>query len=195
MSRPNEAEYLASRIEWNKLRSWARRVAQVTPCAARSELELAVTEPSGQSDRTYTKRVLGRHWVLDTRMSDVNEWSTLELLSDQQVYYMVLEADGSLTTVLHVDRRRHRTSPNAHTSRTEIDSNYAIVAAFSDRDVTYFDYEKRRVHWKTEGSGRWPGEAMNEIAGGRLLRHAKGVGLSMRLKELSNGPLSTRPTR
>lgn len=216
MARLDKAAYDASRIDWNKLRPWAERVAQSTPVPPANELMLTVTESHtkqvsvkqggflgiGGTTRTvprtehstYEKRVLGPHWVLDTRISEEDRWLSNECLeSDHQTYYMVLEKSGKLSTVLHVNRYRSISLPPRGGGRKEIDSNYASVGEFTDSDVMHFDFEKLRTHWTPRSNGRWPGEAMNDTTGNRLQRHAKGVGLSIRLKELSSGPIEPRP--
>lgn len=218
MARIDQAAYDASTIDWKKLHAWARRVAQSTPVPPTPKLTLQVTETIradhtvreggflgiGGRERTIqkveqrslSKDVVGPHWVLDTRVSEEDKFfSDVGFQSNHQTYYMLLERDGSLTTVLHVMRYRdilHGTSPRAGSHR-EIDANYASVTKFTDSDVTYFDYEKVRTHWAPRGVGRFPGEAMNDSTGTRLQRHAKGVGLSIRLKQLSSGPLQPRP--
>lgn len=209
MGRIDPGAYAASQVDWRRLKAFARRVADSTPVAPELGLALRVTESvtreetvksggflgigatartvSRTEDRTIDKSVLGPHWVLDTKISEEDAWYGDMLRTDHQVYYMVLEVGGALTTVLHIDRRRQ--TPH----RSDVDRNDADVREFSHGDVTHFDFEKVRAHWTPKTTGRWPGEAMNDSTGTRLQRHAKGVGLSMRLKELQAGPLGPRP--
>lgn len=208
----DQPAYEASQIDWRRLRAFANRVAKSTTVEPQPSLMVSLKETfplqrtvrsggifgfgakdhteSYSEERDVQREVLGPHWILDQRRYHRDEWLSKDILeTDDQITHLVLESDGSLTTVYHKDEGR-----SAPLWSDKIDQ-CVDVRRFNDDDVTSFDFEKVSSHWEIRGRGLAPTRAMNEQVGRKLLRHAKGAGLSMRLKELQAGPLGLRPTR
>lgn len=216
MGQPDHRAYDASVIDWPKLHAWARKVAKSTPVPPAEELYGTMAESVTQrakvgsgflgllrrsedivEKQSARKRALGPHWVLDT---EEMEWITGKILpagpghqganrtDDRRIaFYYVLESDGKLTTVCD-----YTYVASTRSGKSLVESELR-VKQFDEYDVRTFDHAKVREireAWNTHRTGEeeWI-DAHEDMRSGRLLRHVKGVGLSMRLKELSEGPL------
>lgn len=141
--------------------------------------------------RAYAKKVAaqmgdgGDYWVLTVRhwnrVGKVGGGNT-EDLSERWEY--CLDRDGTLN--VRVESREVIYGPNGVTQYPPS----TTIRPFMDDDVTLFDFAP--LHRRLRG--QFSGEDSRGPDPNRLLRHAKGVGLSLALKELLEHPRAAATT-
>lgn len=211
---PNIAAYDASVVDWDRLRSFASRVAKETRHPLQEPITYTtnayVDVPStvsasgiaGLLGRTVisTKResrsrevvVAGRHWVLQRRHHHIErnakgkDYKNQETTHEQ--HYYILLPDGGLKHVCVWEEEFLLTS-HGRTSFRPVEKSHLIKDLSSDWDLRVFDYEQHYAEHGTHGRGTktWG----DREPGRRLLVHAKGIGLSLALKKLL--PETARP--
>lgn len=212
------AAYQASTPDWARLRDYARRVARDTklPLAAAvfHQPQLGVyygpgdgigrssssgglfglfkKAPPPQPSPPSPVAVIGQHWLLEQRtqhIRDVRRGGGTE--TEETTHYTfrwALLPNGDLVRswleVEEVESRSQR--PNTFSRHV---SHRVETRALDVTDLAIFDFEK---YYHDTSARRQPRTSWGDYpAGRRLIRHAKGIGLSMALKDILEG----RPRR
>ncbi|MFD5269490.1 hypothetical protein [Streptomyces sp. NPDC058335] len=191
MSRPSRVAYEQSELDWNRLRRYAQKVARETraPRGTRQVVERSErvrqvrSGPFGLFTRqeTYTVDVprteTDEFWVLQTRSWHKKERGQGNQADEDltELYDYCLTVKGGLTVRV----------------TSETDAFFKGALTFSDRttserpmtadDVMLFDFEPERYYRE---KGRFTIETNRDPDRRQLKHHAKGVGLSLALKQL-----------
>ena len=213
---PDKQSYEQSRVDWPRLRAYPRRVSQQTRLPLRGPA--TYSSPTEQTTyRTETRRAgflgrrletikvpeiistaleveaLGRHWLLANRTRNRRE-TTMDgsrvaaETSEYASYTYALTPDGELIKLVLVREEQlyHHLSNSEHHEQI-----HHSAEPFSDSDVESFDFDHSffdQTQKYDRGKIQAWGDSHNPH-GHRLLRHAKGVGLTLVLKELLEGRL------
>lgn len=215
---PDKLSYEQSRIDWPRLRAYARRVSEQTSLSQLGPV--TYSSPTEQTTyRTETRRsgifghrvetiqvpqtiitkqqveALGPHWPLANRAHNRRE-TTMDRsrvsaeVEDFANYTYALKPDGGLITLVVV--RKVQLYYNAGRVFEHHEEAYHTCEPFSDADVESFDFDHPYYDRTNplEGSKiqAWGWNNFNPRSS-RLLRHAKGVGLTLALKEILEGRL------
>ncbi|GLY48049.1 hypothetical protein [Lentzea sp. NBRC 102530] len=195
--------YESSKIDWTRLLKYAQRVASEAKLPPAPAFAYEKVDKRSVSEEITTRKlfrvhretryavketrtrveVLGKHWVLDTRYYadevQVTPQRYTELRED--VTYALLP-DGQLVRVLVVKEdvfpaaSMHNTTEMRHR-----------LDAFTDGDVMVFDYSKDLRNGVMDGPHEHGEYWRTDLPGRRLVRHAKGVGLTLALKDVLEG--------
>jgi hypothetical protein len=194
MASLDRTSYDDTRIEWDKLRRFAARVARETKVARQARTQTRQVSNTrevksgflGLSKRveTYTvpqvETVTDDYWVLEQRYWQMNEkgaGSYADETSYNDICYC-LGVDGSLFVRVESHQEVYPKGRACFEVRDE-----PTTSLMKEADVMLFDFEAENFHSEGQISvdtNRTPDE-------GRLKYHAKGVGLSMALKRLLEG--------
>lgn len=207
---PDRAQYEATSIDWPKLSRYAARVAQETRLppeppiiqVERVEKDVPVEKRTGGlfglGVKTYiaterktvedTIRVVDSHWVINKTMSAVRERTKTQQGTEIEeteytTHTLVLCTDGSLAKVKH-RKTEVWAFPRSGACDYKQESEY-FVLPIDETDVVTMDYSRLsrdNDRPKAPRSSWARGER-----GDRLLRHAKGVGINLALKDLLEG--------
>ncbi|MFI9452470.1 hypothetical protein [Amycolatopsis sp. NPDC052450] len=206
---PDRQAYYASTIDWSRIRAFARRVARETRTPAENGIFYTATEYQTVTKQIETKHglfnlftkvedkrervavskrvdVVGRHWVLEERHHHI-EHSTKDRTytvqeTDHERHYVALLADGNLKKIILTETE---VMSNTHGRTTVFTTHKHSLSDLSGSDVETMDFEKQ--HYET-GTGSTGIKAWGDREpGNRLLRHAKGVGVTQALKRLLPG--------
>lgn len=205
----DRTKYDASHIDWDRLKKYAQRVARETampqnpPLTYRkttyADVPVAKTTSGflGFGSRSYViserrpvfreVQALGPHWSIDRRYWNKEENTRSGNVRVKETtyenYVLALLPDGSLVKAIlsetEVVNFREGHSKLVHHEREH------SIRAVSESDVMALDFQKRhretgRHNVGTKVWGDWdPGK--------RLLRHTKGVGINLALKDLLEG--------
>ncbi|WP_146044342.1 hypothetical protein [Amycolatopsis sp. BJA-103] len=102
--------------------------------------------------------------------------------TDRERHYVVLLTDGSLKKIILSETE---VMSNSHGRTTVFTTHKHSLSDLSSSDVETMDFEKQ--HYET-GAGSTEIKAWGDREpGNRLLRHAKGVGVTQALKRLLPG--------
>lgn len=220
MPRPIRSAYDQTTLDWDRLRRYAKRVAtetrlQPSPAiqytySVRQNVKHTEQRPGGflglgkprqvhvTTSQWVDKKVtaLGEHWVLNHRTwhrvdtTSPSKGTTLEESTHEGIYLVLLPAGAlktvvvSTTTVLHFGdpRTTGLVQSEAHHSSRDPD----------EEDICLLDFEThlRDSHQRhgTTQIHTWT----DRVAGNRLIRHAKGVGVNLALKAILEGGKSGR---
>ena len=204
---PDLNAYSASVPDWGKIRNYARRVARETKLAleppitylttvsgpaepARGGLFGGLKTPRAAPSVTKTITVVGPHWLLAARDHHILRTSGgRESVTDEtthEYFYFALTPDGDLVRAYQqVDEVITRFPSRPSASPYFVRSLEHSVRDLDSTDLATFDLEKYRF----DSSGRngkncaWG----DREPGRRLLRHAKGIGLSLALRNVLEG--------
>lgn len=191
MEGPDRGVYANSRIDWEKLRRFAVRVAKETRVARRTHAQTTqVTKTRevrggflGLSRRTesytvpVTKTLTEDHWVLEQRYWKKYEngsGSMADETSCEMMYYC-LGTDGSLFVRVESWEEVSPKGMAYFENRHE-----PTVKPMDDNDVVLFDFEPKRYYT----GGRTTIDTDRDPDKLRLKYDAKGIGLSLALKRL-----------
>ncbi|MFI7482475.1 hypothetical protein ACH9EU_08650 [Kocuria sp. M1R5S2] len=206
----DRAQYEATSIDWPKLNRYAARVAQETKLppeppitkVERVEKDVPVEKRTGGffglGAKTYitidrktveeTIRVVGPHWVINKAMSAVRERTRTQQGTEIEeteytTHTLVLCTDGSLAKVQH-RKTEVWAFPRSGACNHNEENEYSVLP-IDETDVVTMDYSRRSRDndRPTAPRSSW---ARGE-RGNRLLRHAKGVGINLALKDLLEG--------
>ena len=203
---PDKKSYEASRLEWSRIRAYAKRVAYATRRPTESGISYSKTEHETVTKRVEVKHglfnlftkvenkpksvavnrrvdVVGPHWVLERRHHHIEHntkhRNAVHQETTHEQHYVILLPDGSLKKVVLWEEE------NLHTEygkTTFFATHHHLVTDLRDSDAQAMDFENRHSEHGTHGKGTktWG----DREPGRRLLTHAKGVGLTQALKRL-----------
>lgn len=205
----DRAAYDTSRIDWQRLNKYAQRVARETklplnPALTYSKrvwtdvpVERRKDSLFGLWARTETVNVrrgvdqnieaLGAHWLLDTRhhhIEDTQKRSTIRVQETTHEYHtLALLPDGTLMKVCILETEVLNFG-NVRSGLVHQEKDHTSAPP-REWDITAIDFEKRYQEWGTHNGGKksWG----DREPGKRLLRHAKGVGINLALKDVLQG--------
>jgi hypothetical protein len=204
----DRAAYDASAIDWERLRRYAKRVAREatipkeSPLTYQTKVHRDVTENvrvkgflgfGGRVEQRTTSRLadvtetaIGEHWKLDCRrwMRELTtrnrsgvttvetnwDWMTLALLPDGALMYAVVSEEE----VVHDNRLTHVAKEHR-------------VSAANDSHIMALDFARRYSSNKFRHDGTRTYVESDRDPDKRLIRHAKGVGVNLLLKQLLDG--------
>ncbi|MEV6072036.1 hypothetical protein AB0L82_36320 [Nocardia sp. NPDC052001] len=194
MSPGNVSRYDASVFEFGRLQSYAKRVAQETRAQAEPPLTTTVTIRDvvtrtrragflGLRTETYkttenrstVQQVVGPHWILFTTSHNIDQENTRRYRAYEfaEKKLWILDEKGQLLKVWKWD---DFTLWRDGTTKRE---NDCTAAPMTEADVLELDREHKFTHHH-DHEGHYRGDR----TAGRIIRHAKGVGLSLALKSL-----------
>jgi hypothetical protein len=177
---PDVEAYEASTVDWDRLHSYARRVATETAVPLRQPITYE------ESDTHQQVEAVGPHWLLHTREHHLQEPFESGADTEHVHYYVVLLPDGSLKTVevvveehLVIDRRHARTR-HTYTRSHRVDNVGDREIAWLDIEKPYYEHEPNTESWK---------RSWGNLYGmpGKPLVRAKGEGTLRALEELLRG--------
>jgi hypothetical protein len=187
-----KAAYEASQLDMSRLHGYAKRVARETRKPARDAVRERLTKQetyvetesygilgmrTRQVSKTRTveagwKTIVDEHWVLHATYHNIDKhepWGHSEYHEDT---YWVLLKNGSLQKYTKWFEER--------TLAPLREDGHALYEMTAD-DIVRLDYQDRYVERGRSDRGT---HTYGNREAGQLLRHAKGVGLSMALKAL-----------
>lgn len=201
--------YNASRIDWERLRKYALRVAKETRLALSAPItyektvrqEFSTEKTSGglfgigaktitvveNRDVLMPIRVLGNHWKLDYRhwhLEDNYKTGGVRVQETTHEYHTLgLMPDGSIFKGCVMETEVLNFG-GARSGLVYLNKEH-IVRPIDDQDVLDLDFEKkyRETGRHNVNKKMWG----DRDPGPRLLRHAKGVGLNLALKGVLEG--------
>lgn len=203
--------YDESQIDWPRLRAYAKRVSRETTL----ELDQPVTYQTTKqvsNYRTETRRsgflglrskevkvpvntsvstqieALGKHWRLDSshhsREDTMNYQS--KPVKEESTYgstTFALMPDGQLTLLCVIREETLLLSGNYE----HHEKIHHQIGTFSGAEVEHFDFNHPYFESTSHSGGLKIHVWGNKRTGGKLLRHAKGVGLTLALKHILEG--------
>ena len=163
-ARPDRAAYDRSTIDWPRLHAYAKKVAK--------ETTVALSPPITYWADGSQIQALGPQWPLDKRQQAVEHRysQTRERIFISET--LALRPDGTLINVW-VQEEEILDSRGRSASRHFSHGHHSPP---SEHEITRLDFEKKY----RESSDVWG----DHMPGDRLLRHSKGVGLSLWLRQL-----------
>ena len=170
----NRAEYDASQLDWDRLKRYAQRVARET----------------GMPRTSPVANVIGEHWPLDRRRWTIQKNSRSGGQRYQETIHethlLALLPDGRLVKVITAETASSYSGTAGRGSDSKFWHNCRDA---EESDITALDFERRYTEQgRSNDSQRSWGD---RDPGRRLVRHAKGVGVNLALKDVLEG----RPPR
>ncbi|MCX2966842.1 hypothetical protein GIY30_02325 [Gordonia sp. HNM0687] len=187
-------KYAASTLDTRRIRAYARRVARETTTAPAEPLtkctqvyvpvvKIRSVGFLGLKKETYTAHethersieVVGSHWVLFSTRHFITQGKCKrhKAYEYEETNSWVLATNGEL---LKVWQWGDFTLFNSGVTKRESD---CTVRAMTEDDILELDHDHKFTHYE-DRSGHYRGDRQ----AGRIVRHAKGVGLSLKLKQL-----------
>lgn len=127
---------------------------------------------------------LGQHWPLDQRHHTIQRTDKLQdggerVETSREKYVLALLPDGELIRICMLEEVNAGFARRDGLSWKLVEVKHRSWPA-SDQDLLNLDFEKRYC----ERGGRSRVTSWGDLEGGKLIRHAKGVGVNLALKSL-----------
>lgn len=202
--------YNSTSFDWERIHAYARRVARATPLPRSpawqyrsTRLIRTVESPATRGflgfgarpekistvSRSTSETILGEHWVIDRRSWHRRETSrfsgTRVEENDGEEYVYALLATGELTVGILKTNEVWNYSPQGGASLVVHPTSTHRVVDLDEHFAGTLDFEKR---WRDGSmSGRPTYSWGDRDPGARVIRHSKGVGLTLALKDILDG--------